>query len=118
MKGFGTGLLAVGVMLGGLLWSTDVGRSQGIGPALPAVAMTPPDNPSTPARVALGRLLFWDPILSGNRDTACGTCHHPRFGYAENRDLSIGVSGTGLGDRRHFEAGSAIPSSSGTARRS
>ena len=109
MKRIATGLLAVGVILGGLFLSAEVGRGQSIGSALPAVARTPPNNPSTPARVALGRVLFWDPILSGNRDVACGTCHHPRFGYAENRDLSIGASGTGLGDRRHFEAGSAIP---------
>ena len=27
----------------------------------------------------LGRLLFWDPILSGNKDVACATCHHPDF---------------------------------------
>lgn len=104
-----TGLLAAGVMLGGLVWSAEIGRSQGIGSALPMVARTPPDNPSTPARVALGRVLFWDPILSGSLDVACGTCHHPRFGYAENRDLSIGVSGTGLGERRHFDSGSTIP---------
>lgn len=108
MRRIATGLLAVGVVVGGLLFSAAVGRSQSIGSALPAAARTPPDNPSTPARVALGRVLFWDPILSGNRDVACGTCHHPRFGYAENRDLSIGASGTGLGDRRHFEGGSAI----------
>jgi len=29
--------------------------------------------------VRLGQLLFWDPILSGNRNIACATCHHPRF---------------------------------------
>jgi len=52
--------------------------------------------------------LFWDPILSGDRDVACGTCHHPRFGYAENRDLSIGVNGHGLGDRRRFTQGSPV----------
>jgi len=109
MRRIATGLLVVAVVLGGLMLTAAAGRSQSIGSALPAAVMTPPDNPSTPARVALGRVLFWDPILSGNRDVACGTCHHPRFGYAENRDLSIGVSGIGLGERRHFEAGSAIP---------
>ena len=35
--------------------------------ALPAQPAAPADNPSTPDRVALGRLLFWDPILSGQR---------------------------------------------------
>jgi cytochrome c peroxidase len=70
--------------------------------ALPRTAAAPADNPTTPAKVALGRLLFWDPILSGNRDVACASCHHPRFGYAENIDVSIGVNGVGLGANRRF----------------
>src|SRR5688500_18271152 len=65
--------------------------------ALPAEAPAPADNPSTPERVALGRLLFWDPILSGQKDVACATCHHPAFGYADGLDLSIGANGAGLG---------------------
>ncbi len=51
----------------------------------------------------LGRLLFWDPILSGEKDVACATCHHPNFGYADGRELSIGVGGQGLGPNR-FDA--------------
>jgi cytochrome c peroxidase len=81
--------------------------TQGALAALPPLPDAPVDNPSTPEKVALGRLLFWDPVLSGNRDVACATCHHPNFAYAENRDLSIGVSGVGLGAARHFAAGSA-----------
>jgi len=50
--------------------------------------------------VDLGRLLFWDPILSGEQDVACATCHHPDFGYADGRDLPIGVGGSGLGPAR------------------
>jgi len=53
--------------------------------ALPTAAKAPADNPGTSDKIALGRLLFWDPILSGRNDVACATCHHPRFGYAENR---------------------------------
>lgn len=53
----------------------------------------------------LGRLLFYDPILSGGRDIACATCHHPDFGYADGRALSIGVDGQGLGpNRQHLSA--------------
>jgi cytochrome c peroxidase len=100
-----------------LLFFASVGRSQearGLRndlrfDALPAATRAPADNPGTPDKVALGRLLFWDPILSGRQDVACATCHHPRFGYAENRDLSIGVDGIGLGASRHFREGSAIP---------
>jgi cytochrome c peroxidase len=74
---------------------------------LPEAAAAPADNPTTPAKVALGRLLFWDPVLSGHRDVACASCHHPQFGYAENRDVSIGVNGVGLGSARHFANGQA-----------
>ena len=48
----------------------------------------------------LGRLLFWDPILSGELDVSCATCHHPDFGYADGRALPIGVGGQGLGPAR------------------
>ncbi|HEY0712813.1 MAG TPA: cytochrome c peroxidase [Polyangia bacterium] len=68
--------------------------------ALPARIPEPADNPSTPSKVELGRLLFWDPILSGERDVACATCHHPAHAYADGRDLSVGVGGTGLGPAR------------------
>jgi len=75
--------------------------------ALPAVAAAPADNPTTPERVELGRLLFWDPILSGQKDVACATCHHPAFGYSDGLDLSIGANGAGLGPARAFAAGHA-----------
>jgi cytochrome c peroxidase len=53
-----------------------------------------------PSLVHLGRLLFWDPLLSGNKDTACATCHHPELGYADGRDLSRGTGSVGLGPKR------------------
>ena len=60
--------------------------------------LVPP--PTNPAAIRLGRLLFWDPILSGNNDTACATCHHPDFAYADGRDLSRGTGSVGLGPKR------------------
>ena len=53
-----------------------------------------------PARVALGRLLFFDPLLSGNRNISCATCHHPRFGTSDGVSLGIGEGGRGLGPER------------------
>lgn len=51
--------------------------------------------------VELGRLLFWDRVLSGNRNIACATCHHPRFGTSDGLSLGMGEGGIGLGpDRR------------------
>lgn len=44
----------------------------------------------------LGEALFWDPELSGNRDTACVTCHHPDLGTGDGLSLPIGTGGVGL----------------------
>jgi cytochrome c peroxidase len=62
-----------------------------------------PDNGVEISEAALGKLLFWDPILSGEMDIACASCHHPDFGYSDGRALSIGVGGQGLGPNR-FDA--------------
>ena len=77
--------------------------------ALPQSVNAPPDNPITADKIALGKLLFWDPILSGNRDVACATCHHPLNAYADDRDLSIGVNGAGYGRKRRFQPPNSIP---------
>jgi cytochrome c peroxidase len=53
----------------------------------------PPDNPPIPERIALGRLLFFDPILSGRRDVSCGHCHHPALAWGDGRARGIGVTG-------------------------
>ncbi|WP_163849974.1 cytochrome-c peroxidase [Pseudooceanicola aestuarii] len=78
----------------------------GLGPDLlpdlgPAPAFADPD----PARVALGQLLFYDPILSGNRNTSCATCHHPRFGTSDGVSLALGEGGRGLGPDRAIDPG-------------
>ena len=101
--------LGAGTVIVGLYLFAGQAFTQGIDSPLPRVPLAPADNPTTPERVALGRLLFWDPELSGSRDVACATCHHPDFGYAENRDLSIGVTGVGLGASRRFAEGTTIP---------
>lgn len=53
-----------------------------------------------PVRVELGQLLFYDPILSGNRQVSCATCHHPRFGTSDGVSLSLGDGANGLGPDR------------------
>ncbi|SDY68464.1 cytochrome-c peroxidase [Citreimonas salinaria] len=53
-----------------------------------------------PEQAELGRLLFWDPILSGNRNISCGTCHHPRFGTSDGLSLGMGEGGSGVGPDR------------------
>ena len=55
-----------------------------------------------PDKVELGRLLFFDKLLSGNKDISCATCHHPSFNSGDSLVLSIGVGGTGLGGSRQM----------------
>jgi cytochrome c peroxidase len=63
-------------------------------------ATLPPAPEVDAAARALGRDLFWDPILSGDQDIACATCHLPEFGYADGVARSIGVGGQGRGPDR------------------
>lgn len=57
-------------------------------------------------QAALGQLLFYDRILSGNRNIACATCHHPRLGTSDGLSLGIGEGGEGLGPDRSAGNGS------------
>lgn len=73
--------------------------------ATPCFAMDFGVDPVFPSQeygmVELGWLLFYDPILSGNRNISCATCHHPTFNTSDGVALSIGEGGIGLGpDRR------------------
>jgi cytochrome c peroxidase len=45
----------------------------------------PPQNPLTPAKIVLGKILFWDEQLSADDSMACGTCHLPEFGGSDPR---------------------------------
>jgi cytochrome c peroxidase len=45
----------------------------------------PPGDPATPAKVVLGKILFWDEQLSSDDSVACGTCHRPEAGGADPR---------------------------------
>ena len=61
--------------------------------ALPDVPV-PADNPITPSKVELGRLLFFDKRLSGDTEISCASCHDPTKGWGDERDLSTGYTGT------------------------
>ena len=56
--------------------------------------------PRAPEKEALGKLLFFDRILSGNRDIACATCHNPLLGTGDGLSLPVGNAGAGLGPGR------------------
>ncbi|MBI2923866.1 MAG: cytochrome-c peroxidase [Planctomycetes bacterium] len=61
--------------------------------ALPKLAV-PADNPLNPAKIELGRFLFFDDRLSGDISTSCASCHDPRLGWGDGNALSRGYPGT------------------------
>lgn len=69
------------------------------GQPVPVVALEPPP-PQDPALVALGEALFFDPLLSGNLDVSCATCHPPALGTSDALWLSVGTGGQGVGVER------------------
>lgn len=88
------------IVAASVVWLADTTEAQ-TGPAVERAASTTLEE--------LGRLLFWDPVLSGARDVACATCHHPDFAYADGRDLSLGVGAMGLGPTRVDKSGGRVP---------
>jgi cytochrome c peroxidase len=53
----------------------------------------PIDNPQTVEGIALGKKLFFDPILSGDNTQACANCHAPENAFTDNERFSDGVDG-------------------------
>ncbi|MEZ6063499.1 MAG: cytochrome c peroxidase [Planctomycetaceae bacterium] len=79
-------------------------QRQDVGPLDPGPAQDP-------AQVALGQALFFDWELSGNRDTACATCHHPTLATGDALSVPIGTAAVvagalgpnrQIGDGRNF----------------
>jgi cytochrome c peroxidase len=59
---------------------------------LPPVPI-PSDNPPTEETIALGRRLYYDPLLSVDGTISCASCHAPQFSFSDNRPVSQGVGG-------------------------
>ena len=56
--------------------------------------LLPGDNPLTVEGIALGRRLFYDPILSADGSQSCSTCHSPENAFTDSRQFSVGIDGT------------------------
>lgn len=59
----------------------------------------------SPDKVELGRMLFYDKILSGNLNISCATCHHSLTGTGDGLSLSVGEGARGLGVTRDLGTG-------------
>ncbi|MCB9204028.1 MAG: c-type cytochrome [Flavobacteriales bacterium] len=64
----------------------------------PVETFIPEDNPMTVEGVALGRKLFYDPLLSDDNSQSCASCHKQENGFAEPQRFSIGIDGS-VGNR-------------------
>lgn len=57
----------------------------------------PADNPWSKEKEELGKLLYFDPRLSGDNTISCATCHHPDKGWTDGLPRAIGFGGKELG---------------------
>jgi len=81
---------AVGLLLAALALEAAPAPPPTLG--LPTV-VDPPENPTTAAKIALGRKLFFDKRLSADNSISCATCHDPHYGFADPHAVSVGVKG-------------------------
>lgn len=60
---------------------------------LPQTPIIPQDNPQTPAKVKLGKQLYFDPRISVTAQVSCNTCHNLMAGGDDGRAVSVGALG-------------------------
>ncbi|MEO9531048.1 MAG: cytochrome c peroxidase [Crocinitomicaceae bacterium] len=53
----------------------------------------PENNQLTTSRIELGRMLFYDPVLSVDSSISCASCHKQSLGFADDKKISPGVEG-------------------------
>jgi len=61
--------------------------------ALPNQAPVPSDNPQSPAKIELGKLLYFDPRLSVDGTVSCNSCHNVMLDGGDGRPVGVGVRG-------------------------
>lgn len=98
-----------------IVLTTAAAASSTLAPLPPGL----PSNPTTPEKVALGRALFFDPILSRDRTVSCASCHDPARAFTAPQAVSPGVQGrlgrrnamtlVNVGDRRALTWAGASP---------
>jgi cytochrome c peroxidase len=78
-------------MLAGSLLSTQASAIEW--QALPETAPAPADNPTTEAKIELGKMLYMDPRFSSTGTVSCNSCHNVMEGGEDSRAVSMGVHG-------------------------
>jgi cytochrome c peroxidase len=83
----------LGLLCGPLIASTAL-----LWARMPAQVPIPKDNPQTPAKIELGKQLYFDPRISVTGTVSCNSCHNVMSNGTDNRPVSAGAHGK-LGDR-------------------
>lgn len=78
----------------GLFMLQGAGVATATGAPLSALPPVPGADALTPAKIELGKMLYFDPRLSGDSTTSCASCHAPNLGWGDGNALSIGYPGT------------------------
>jgi cytochrome c peroxidase len=76
----------------GIAWGKDdvMKRAQALFKPIPAKPPAMKDNPATPAKIDLGKKLYFDPRLSASQLISCNTCHNVGLGGVDLQETSIG----------------------------
>ena len=69
------------------------GSLQGKGLGGMKAGLPPHRDGFSPEQIDLGRLLFFDPVLSGDNNLSCANCHNPRLGFSDGMGRSVGSGG-------------------------
>jgi cytochrome c peroxidase len=95
-----TAVLSSGLAFACLTWHPGVSAFAGQNPpatdAPPVRVPSPSDNPTTQEKVALGKLLFFDPRLSGDNRMNRATCHIPEKAFTDGLKTAKGAAGKSL----------------------
>ena len=81
----------ISVVLVASLFAAQAGATEW--QALPETAPAPADNPTTEAKVELGKMLFMDPRFSSTGTVSCNSCHNVMEGGDDSRTVSMGIHG-------------------------
>jgi cytochrome c peroxidase len=71
-----------------------IAETRPLAPLPPIATVVPKDNPMTPEKIELGKMLFFDPRLAGDSSISCAKCHAPEKGFSNATQLSDAYPGT------------------------
>lgn len=95
-SGWGTRIalpLGMVAMMAGAAAADDMEFYTSMFEPLPALPPLPANNTLTPEKIELGKMLFFEPRISGSGVISCATCHNPALGWSDRIALATGHDG-------------------------